>query len=267
MKYSCCIEMLFTEFPFAERIYHAKELGFDCVEFWTWQDKDLTAIEKALRETGLEVGIFQGNTEGRMVDSRDREKYVQGVLRSVEAAKALGAKRLFLMSDILRKDRSVLEANHPITESEKLQNTRNVLEDLIPVSEREGITFLIEPLNTSVDHRGYSLCHSGPAFELIRSLKHPGIKVLYDAYHMQIMEGNLIRTIRDHVEKIGYFHVADVPGRCEPGTGELNYARILNAMYGAGYDGVVGFEFSPSQGDSGETIRRVWSQLKGGVDS
>ena len=74
MNYSCCIEMLFTEYPFAKRIYRAKECGFDAVEFWTWQDKDLDAVRTALRDTGMKTGIFQGNIRGRMVDARDREE-------------------------------------------------------------------------------------------------------------------------------------------------------------------------------------------------
>ena len=258
MKYSCCIEMLFTEYAFIERIHRAKEAGFDCVEFWCWENRDLAAVKQALSETGLEVGVFQGNLEGRMVDPADREKYVAGVKKSVEAAKELGADTLFLMSDIMQEDRSVLEAPYPISAEEKLEATKAVLKALIPTAEAAGVTFVIEPLNTTVDHRGYSLCHSAPAFELIREIGHPNIRALYDAYHMQIMEGNVIETIRGGVDAIGYFHVADVPGRYEPGTGELNYANILKALREAGYDGNVGFEFEPRDGRSMETVKKVF---------
>lgn len=264
MNYSCCIEMLFTEYPFAERIYRAKECGFDAVEFWTWQDKDLDAVRTALRDTGMKTGIFQGNIRGRMVDARDREEYVEDVLRSMETAKSLGAGNLFLMSELLAEDRSVLERNPPLPEEEKLENTRRVLEELAPAAERAGIRLVIEPLNTKVDHRGYSLCHSAPAFGLIREIGSPWVRVLYDAYHMQIMEGNLIETIRENAPYIGYFHVADVPGRHEPGTGEIQYPNVLAALREAGYDGTVGFEFSPSQGDSMETAHRVLELFKGG---
>ena len=262
MKFSCCIEMLFTEYPFVERVYQAKKAGFDAVEFWTWEDKDLAALKKALGETGLEVGVFQGNMGGRMVDAGDRAVYIEGVKRSAEAAGRLGAKALFLMSDILREDRSVLEADKPLAPEEKLENARAVLEELAPIGRDAGICFLIEPLNTLVDHRGYSLCKSAPAFRLVKELHSPNVKVLYDAYHMQIMEGNIIDAIRAHIEEIGYFHMADVPGRCEPGTGEMNYRNILKALESAGYKGTVGFEFSPSQGDSAAAIAKTWAQLK-----
>lgn len=262
MKFSCCIEMIFTEYPFVERIYKAKEAGFDCVEFWCWQNKDIPAVKKALAETGIEVGVFQGNLEGRMVDPADHDKYIAGVKESVKVAKELGAKTLFLMSDIMKEDRSVLEAPYPISPEEKLASTKAVLEALILVAEEAGITFVIEPLNTKVDHRGYSLCYSAPAFALIREINHPNIRALYDAYHMQIMEGNIIDTIRSGVDTMGYFHVADVPGRFEPGTGELNYANIIGALREAGYDGKVGFEFEPKNGTSEEVVKKVFALIK-----
>ncbi len=262
MKFSCCIEMIFTEYDFISRIHKAKEVGFDCVEFWCWQNKDIEAIKKALDETGMEVGVFQGNLEGRMVDQKDHEKYVAGVLQSIETAKYLGAKTLFLMSDIMKEDRSVLETPYPLSFDEKMESTRAVLQALIPVASETGFTFVIEPLNTKVDHRGYSLCNSEPAFQLIREVGDPHMRVLYDAYHMQIMEGNIIETMKSGIDTIGYFHVADVPGRFEPGTGELNYANIIRELRDAGYNGNVGFEFTPKNSSSEEVVKRVFETIK-----
>ncbi len=262
MKFSCCIEMLFTEFPFAERIYKAKEAGFDCVEFWVWDNKDLDAVRKALDETGLELAVMQGNVEGRMVDPKDFDVYVAGVKKSVEAAKRLGAKNLFLMSDIMKEDRSVLETPYAISAEEKRAATLAVLRALIPVAEESGITFVIEPLNTLVDHRGYSLCHSADGASIVREIGHAGIRLLYDAYHMQIMEGNIIENIRAFSDTFGYFHVADVPGRNQPGTGELNYANIIKALRGTGYDGVVGFEFEAKGVSSAEAAASVLGMVR-----
>ncbi len=262
MKFSCCIEMIYTEYDFITRIYKAKEAGFDCVEFWCWQDKDLAAIKKALDDTGLKVGVFQGNLEGRMVDPADHEKYIAGVLKSIETAKYLGADTLFLMSDIMKEDRSVLEAPYPISFDEKMESTKAVMRALIPIADETGFTFVIEPLNTKVDHKGYSLCHSAPAIQLIREVNHPGMRLLYDAYHMQIMEGNVIDTIKEGIDTIGYFHVADVPGRFEPGTGELNYVNILKALKETGYTGKVGFEFTPKNGSSEEVVKSVFDMIK-----
>jgi len=262
MKYSCCIEMLFTEFDFAERIYKAKEAGFDCVEFWCWEDKDIPAVKKALDRTGMQVAVMQGNIGGCMVNPADFDTYVAGVKRSVETAKFLGVKNLFLMSDIMKEDRSVLETPYPLTPEQKKAATVRVLKALVPVAEESGITFVIEPLNTTVDHKGYSLCHTAPGVEIIREVNHPSIRLLYDAYHMQIMEGNLINTIGKYHSYFGYFHIADVPGRKQPGTGELNYANIIRALKETGYDRYIGFEFEASGVSAMECTRELIKQFK-----
>lgn len=262
MKYSCCIEMLFTEYPFAQRIYKSKEAGFDCVEFWCWENKDLQAVRKALDETGLEVAIMQGNIDGRMVDPADFELYVTGVKRSVETAKFLGVKNLFLMSDVMKEDRSVLDTPYPLTLEQKKAATLAVLRALIPVAEENDICFVIEPLNTLVDHKGYSLCHSVPGAEIIREVGHPRIGLLYDAYHMQIMEGNIIQAIQTLHETFGYFHIADVPGRCEPGTGELNYYNIIRALKATGYDQYIGFEFEARDDSAAAITKRLVQEYR-----
>ena len=262
MKYSCCIEMLFTEFEFVERIYKAKEAGFDCVEFWCWENKDLEAIKKALEDTEMEVAIMQGNLEGRMVDFKDHDLYVAGVKKSAAVAKEMGIKNLFLMSDVMAEDRSVKEGPYPITPEEKKEATLAVLRTLAPVAEEYGITFVIEPLNTIVDHKGYSLCDSRTGMDIIKEIDHPNIRLLYDAYHMQIMEGNIIDTIKAGYDTFGYFHIADVPGRCQPGTGELNYARIVEALKETGYDRYIGFEFAAMGITSMEACKALLAMLK-----
>ena len=261
MKYSACIEMLFQELDFCDRIYAAKEAGFQSVEFWLWQNKDLAGIQKALKETGLTAGIFQGNIEGRMTDPADYNLYIKGVRESVKTAKLLGAKYLFLMSDILQADRSVLEPPRPISDADKLAATKRVLKTLAPDAEAAGITFVIEPLNTLVDHRGYSLNHSAPAFSIVREIGSPSVRALYDVYHMQIMEGNIIQTLRSNLDAIGYVHIADVPGRHEPGSGEINYRNVFKVLRELGYGGTVGFEFEPT-GRSEDVLAKVFKEIR-----
>ena len=262
MKFSCCIEMIFTEYDFIERIYKAKDAGFDCIEFWCWENRDIAAIKKALDDTGMQVGVFQANIDGRMVDKNDNEKYLRGVRKSLETARELGAKTLFLMSDIMKEDRSVLETPYQISPEEKYENTLFILRSLAPDAQKYGVSFVIEPLNTKVDHKGYSLCHTEPGAQIIREVGHPNIRLLYDVYHMQIMEGNIIDTIKANADTFGYFHIADVPGRFEPGTGELNYKNIIEALKSTGYNGNVGFEFEPKDGNSMRTVKKVLQNLK-----
>ncbi len=261
MKYSACIEMLFQEVPFVERIYKAKEAGFDAVEFWVWGEKDIEAIKKAIDETGLEVAIFQGNINGRMIDKKDKDVYISGVRKSLKTAKYLGTKHLFIMTDILKEDRTVLEPPYEIPEEEKLQSVKDILNELKKDAEAAGVTMVIEPLNVVVDHKGYYLDHSKPAFDLVREINSPNIKVLYDIYHMQIMEGNIIETLRNNIDAIGYVHIADVPGRNQPGTGELNFTNIFKALRETGYQGYVGFEFEPKGKPTDEVVKEVFELI------
>ena len=113
------------------------------------------------------------------------------------------------------------------------------------MAEAANITLLLEPLNTKVDHPGYTLAHSAQAFEVVRRIGSPRLKVLYDVYHMQIMEGDLIATMDVHLDEIGHIHVADVPGRHEPGTGEIDYGSIARMLRANGYDRGVGLECFP----------------------
>ena len=132
------------------------------------------------------------------------------------------------------------------------------LKAIRPLAEREGVVFVLEPLNTLVDHKGYYLDSSVESFEIIREVNSPNIKLLYDVYHMQIMEGNIIDTIKANIDLIGHFHIADVPGRNEPGTGELNYANIMKAIRKTGYPDYIGMEYSPT----GASMDAVKSTLK-----
>jgi hydroxypyruvate isomerase len=240
--------MLFPEVPFLERIRKAKANGFTHVEFWLWQDKNLEEIGETLQREGMKLGVFQGNTRGTMVDPADHAAYCEGVLESMEIAKKLGAENLFCMTDILRaSDRTVEPAKRPIPFEEKEAAVVSVLKELAPAAAAAGITLLAEPLNTLVDHAGYFIERSSIAWEIHRKVGSPAAKILYDVYHMQVMEGNLISTIRANAKAIGYIHVADVPGRHEPGTGEINYRNVAAALRDSGYDGAVGFEFIPSR--------------------
>src|SRR4029077_17233792 len=114
-------------------------------------------------------------------------------------------------------------------------------------------TVVLEPLNVLVDHAGYYLVTTAEGLEIVDEVASPNVKLLFDIYHQQISEGNVIRNLTENLAKIGHVHAADNPGRHEPGTGELNYAVIFRALDAAGYDGHVGLEYRPST-DPAETL-------------
>jgi hydroxypyruvate isomerase len=252
MKVSICAEMIYRQLPFIERIDNLGRAGLSTFEFWAWKDKDLGALESRVGQ-GMRVATFSGQRQGSLVEPQDHPGYVAEVQESIQVARRLGCKHLMVLSDELSEDGSVTTKYRPMDAEERAGNIALGLKLLAPIAEEQEVTLLLEPLNTLVDHPGYSLDSSKVAFDIIGRIASERIKVLYDIYHMQIMEGNVIQTLRDNIENIGYIHIADVPGRGEPGTGKLNYENIFKAINDTGYPGYVGFEFQP-QKDTEEAL-------------
>jgi hydroxypyruvate isomerase len=127
---------------------------------------------------------------------------------------------------------------------------------LAPYAQEAGITCVLEPLNIQVDHAGNLLRTIADAVQVVQAVGSPAVKVLYDLYHMQIESGNLLSVFAQNQKHIGHIHIADNPGRHEPGTGEINYSNIFAGLEKLGYEGVVAFELSPqvSYGKAVEAI-------------
>lgn len=261
LKFSACIEMLYTEAPFLERIDRAARSGFQAVEFWNWDNKDLPAIRQKATACGVEIAVFQGNMGGTLIDAHDRARLVTGISNSLTKAQEAGVGRVILLTDELGSDRSVKPLPHQLTAEEKRANVLAGLKELTSLAEQAGVILLLEPLNSLVDHKGYYLDHSIPGFELVREVGSRNLRLLYDIYHMQVMEGNILATLKQNIDLIGHIHVADVPGRHQPGTGELNYRNILWQLEDLGYGGYIGFEFEPI-GLSEDIMSAVFAMLK-----
>ncbi len=246
MKASVCIEMIYTEYPFLDRIKIAADQGFDAVEFWNWDNKDMPAIKKAVESAGIEVATFQSNRGGTLINPDFREEFIKGIKESLQMAKEMNTQKLFILTDELGDDRSVKFQFPHLSDEEKYESVLKGLQEIAVFAEDSGITLVLEPLNNLVDHAGYFLKESHVGFELVRKVDSPNIKLLFDIYHQQITEGNIIKNLLSNLDAIGHVHVADVPGRHEPGTGELNYENILRELKKAGYQAFVGLEFEPT---------------------
>jgi hydroxypyruvate isomerase len=260
MKASVCIEMIYTEYPFLERIQIAAAQGFDAVEFWNWDNKDLQSIKKTADEAGIQIATFQSNLGGTLIHPEHRESFVQGIQKSLDQAQALGVHAMFLLTDELGDDRSVRFQYPELTFEQKYESVLAGMKSLAPLAEKADVTLILEPLNTYVDHPGYFLNRSQLGLQLVREVASPNIRLLFDIYHMQVMEGNLIQSLTQNLDLIGHVHVADAPGRHQPGTGEINYANVFKALSQAGYLGYVGFEFEPV-GDSRQVAAEALALL------
>lgn len=263
MKYSICIDTLFTELPFLERIDKVKEVGFSAFEFWEWKkrDRDIKKTGQKSKMNNLEIATFNGNIENGLVNPVQREEYLEEIKESIKVAVQLGCKSLMVLTDKLEEDGKVKETYPYLKEEKKYKSVVEGLRESAAIAEENNITLLLEPLNTLVDHPGYYLNSSKIGFKIIEEVGSENVKLLYDVYHMQIMEGNLINTLSKNIDKIGYIHIADVPGRHEPGTGEINFKKIWETLNYIGYKGFVGFELFPSK-SSYEAIQSIKSVFK-----
>ncbi|WP_129112734.1 hydroxypyruvate isomerase family protein [Halegenticoccus tardaugens] len=240
----------------ADGVERAAALGVDGFEFFDWEDHDAETIRGLCDEHGIAVAGTLSAGGGSNIDDFEgdamtrpdaTERVAADVERSLDAAAALDAPNLIVTTGPEQDD---------LDRDVQRESVVEVLETVAPAAESAGVTVVVEPLNVAVDHPGYFLTDSAEAFEIVESVGSDRVKVLYDVYHQQITEGNVIETVREHVDLIGHFHIADVPGRHEPGTGEVNYANVLSAIGESAYDGYVGCEFFPA-GDPDDAVRSV----------
>lgn len=255
MRFSICLEMIYPGLDFTSRAQRVRQAGFTDIEFWAWTDKDLDAFRR-LGEQGLRITTFSGQRRGSLVDPEGWELYRKEVQASLPVAQRLGCDRLMLLTQEELPDGSARPAPPHLSPADQRANVVKGLKALAPSAERVGITLLLEPLNTRVDHPGYFLSSAREGFAIVEEVGSPNVRLLYDVYHMQIMEGNVTRTLLNQLALVGHLHVADVPGRHEPGTGELHYENILRALADAGYTGAAGFEFAP-RGSTEDALARI----------
>ncbi len=234
MRLCVPIPCFFRGVDFCDAIRKTAELGYDAIETYDWKELDLDEVRKTLDETGVEL-ISICTTEFNLTDPQYRDSWIKGIKESCEAAKKLGVKNI--ITQVGNDTGAPQEEQH-----------RSIVDGLkagAPILEEYGITVMIEPLNTYVDHRGYYLWSSVEAFEIIKEVNSTCVKVIYDIYHQQVMEGNIIPNITKNLDLIAHLHGAGHPGRHEMQYGESDYKNIIKAVDAAGYKGALGLEYSP----------------------
>lgn len=236
---------MYRELPFLERFQAAKNDGFDFVEFWSWTDKDLDAVKAAAESAGIGISGFNGDADYSLIDPTHKEPYLVFLRRSVDAAKKIGARSVTIHSNALGEGGIVVNHYAELSETVKLCSMYDTLLECARLAEESGIQMNLEPLNITTDHVGNFLATTRMAAEITRLIGSPRLKVLYDVYHMQLNEGSLCDHIRAYGDQFGHIHVADAPGRHEPGTGEINYHQVFRCLEEIGYQGLIGFELMP----------------------
>ena len=168
-----------------------------------------------------------------MVWEDSRPAFLESFRESVEVAKKLNVPNIIATTGNERSD---------VSREAQFDICVETLKEMAKIAEDEGIMIVLEPLNILVNHMGYFLVTTAEAVRLIKAVDSPNCKILFDIYHQQISEGNVIRNIKNNIDLIGHFHIADNPGRNQPGTGELCYTNIFKAIQETGYDRWLAFE-------------------------
>ncbi|MBX4991523.1 hydroxypyruvate isomerase [Rhizobium binae] len=239
-RYSACIEWLFAEDGdnFPDRIRRAHAGGLTAVEFWRWTDKDLDAIEAALKETGLAVTSLVAEPMIALTDAANRKAWLKGLADSVTVAKRLGAPVL------------IAQAGDDLAGFSREEQRRALSETLKPgadILKGSGVRLGVEPLNIRIDHIGYFLDSTREGLDVVDDVARPEIGIVYDIYHSAVMGERTEDVLDGRLDRVFHVHVADHPGRNEPGSGGIDLAHRLDWIFANGYAGAVGLEYRPTK--------------------
>ncbi len=242
-RFCANLTMLFNEVDFLDRFEKAAKAGFKGVEYlfpYAWKKEQLVERLSAFGLTqvlhNLPAGDWNKGERGIACLPGRETEFQEGVGKAIEYAKALNCSQVNCLVGL----------TPAAVSAEKVRKTLIAnLRFAAAALDKEGIRLLVEALNDK-DVPGFHLVHTAEVLDLLKAVGHPNVYVQYDVYHMQIMEGNLIKTIQANIDQIAHIQIADNPGRNEPGTGEINYPNLFKAIDAAGYKGWIGCEYKPA---------------------
>jgi len=262
LRLSVRVEPLFPGMHLAKQIEKVAQAGYQAFEFGDWRAANAKEINAAKRRLRLECACIVGNKSVNpkgmgLCDPAERAGFLAEIRASTEAALEFETKQIVVLTGFKVPHLSREQQQASIVEG---------LKQATDIVSPKGVTMILEPINTLAkveplnpkgnNHADYFLDHIPEALHLLRQVNHPNAKLLYDLYHAQIMDGNLIETIRQNIGQIAHIHIGDVPGRHQPGTGEIDHRNVFRAIRDAGFKGYVAMEYVPL-GDALESLRAV----------
>lgn len=256
LKKCACIDTLYTELPWTERFAAAKKDGFSAVEFWDWRIRDLKETKEAAEKAGISISGFNGDADYSLVDPTHKKPYIEELKKSIAAAKEIGAKSVTIHSNALGDGGVVVNHYDELSDTVKLCSMYDMLLECAKIAEKEEINLNLEALNITTDHVGNFLTTTQMGAEICRLIGSPRLKLLYDVYHMQLNEGSICDNITKYSDVFGHVHIADAPGRHEPGTGEINYKNVTAHLEACGYSGYLGYELFPKT-DTASAVKAI----------
>ena len=247
-KISTCIDMMFASMDFYDRFAAAKSSGIGAVEFWKWSNKDLDKVRELLDQHQLGFSVFN-------IDCRDEQlswDLSRGILNRGRRQELLSALRESIpVYNMLEASGMIVligENTDEISRQQQKENIYACLSDAAEAAEKANITLVVEPLN-DIDRQNYCMPYAADLLEILNRVDSDHVKMLYDMYHQSMMGDFSLDVIRENIHRIGHFHVADCPGRHEPGTGKVDYVEILRQISQLEYDGYIGLEYRATKAD------------------
>ncbi len=253
MRYGVSLQFMWTELSFPDRVRKAASSGFDQVDLWDWRDVDIDELGETCRSEGIALGGFFGHRQGGLANPDQHGQVLEELALSVEVAARVGATQLHTFSDGIGQG-GVIAKPPPLTWQARFQACLDGLGEAVRLVEGTGITLGVEAIN-NVYVPGYFWDEVGITVAICRALDHPQVRLAFDCFHQQLSGGRLTDNLLEALPFMGRFDVADVPGRGQPGSGEINYAHLRRVLENEGYEGLVSFELDPAGGDSDEAVR------------
>ena len=253
-------QFMWHELPLDDRIAAAAQAGFDGVDFWDWIDKDMDHLAAIAHKNHVYINSVFAWRRGSLSDAADHDVIIEQLDESLDMAARCAVRALFVQTDEIGSGGQVVPASRPQTEAERWADVEEGLRKVTARAATSGVDvdLLIEPL-TKIGVHGYLLRSVLDGYTLLQRVHYPRLKLVFDLFHQQINEGNLINTLRATVDQVGAIHIADAPDRGAPGTGEINIANIYREMQALGYDGTVGVECVPNGMPMTEVLAAIGS--------
>lgn len=262
MEYTGYLDFWFTDRPIVERVEPMAALGIKRVDVWAWRQAPMAELARECRRLGVVLNSVFDDDMGSLADPADNELTLRTWSESLEMACRHGVEHLFLFSnqvDLVDGQTWTRRLSSDVSTAEQYANTLAQTEKIMKLVEQTPVKVWVEALNQFHIKGGVLVNDHSLAADWVRRLDHPHLKMVFDCYHQQRGNGNLIWGLERYAGLYEAVHVADVPTRRDPGTGEINFSNIHRKLVEQGFDGYIGLEFYPSrsEAESLENVRRV----------
>ena len=256
MHYGASIKFLWASLPAAERVAAAAAAGFDAVELWDWRGEDMDTLSNACRRHGVRIGGCFGHSNGGLRDPQHRPVILQQLSEALDMAEHYGIRQLALFSDEIQRPQGIVAKPPPLPRAAQSLSCLDGIEAALKLVEGRPVTLMLEAINT-VHVPGYFWDEVGVTIELCRTFNHPQLRLAFDCFHQQLVGGRLSENLIAALPYAARVDIANVPGRHQPGIGEIDFRHIRKLLESEDYDGMITFETVPYDGDDEACVRAI----------